>query len=355
MNFDNINSIRQLDKENLLGSIEALPKQCQQTWEDLKKIEIPFSYKEVNNIVLNGMGGSALGGRIIESLYYDSLRVPFKVINSYTLPRFVDEKTLYILSSYSGTTEEVLATGNEALKRKAKCLGITTGATLGEYFKENRIPHFLINPKHNPCGKPRMALGYSILGIMGLIGKCGLVELKNDEIQKVIETLNKVNRLYNINVWLKDNIAKKIAKSFWGKVVILVGAEFLAGSVHGFRNQLHENSKNFADYFLISELNHHLMEGLAQPKTNPRNLIFLFLQSPDYHPLIKKRFEITKEVVKKNKIEFLEYTCFSATKLNQAFEIEHFGSYVNFYLAMLNQIDPSPIPWVDYFKDRMAK
>lgn len=346
MILDEIEKIKRLDKSNLLGSIELLPEQCRQTWEEVKEIKIPDTYRQVSNIVVNGMGGSGLGPHVVKSVFSDSLRIPLEVINSYTLPGYVDKNTLLILSSYSGTTEEVWETGEEALKRGAKCLGITTGEKLGEFLDSNNIPYFKIIPKHNPCGQPRMGLGYTILGIIGLINQCGLIKIEDEEINLLIETLREINYLY---------LAKKIAQKIFGKITILVAAEFLAGSIHTWQNQQHEVAKNYGNYFLISELNHHLLEGMGNPKSNPKNLISFFANSKLYHQAIRKRFLITKDVFKKNKIEVVEFECQSASKLLQAFELIHFGSYVNFYLAMLNNIDPTPTPWVNLFKEQLEK
>jgi len=355
MILDNLDKIKKLDKSDLLGSIEQLPDQCEQTWQEVKNLKIPDGYLKIANIVINGMGGSGLGPHVVKSVFFDSLKIPLEVINSYTLPGYVNENTLVILSSYSGTTEEVLQTGKEALNRKAKCLGITVGGKLEEFCQQNNFPYFKINPKHNPCGQPRMGLGYSILGVVGLINQCGLIKIEDKEIDFLVKTLRKINNLYEVKVSTKENLAKKVALKFFGKITILVAAEFLAGSIHTWQNQQHEVAKNYGSYFLISELNHHLLEGMSRPKLNSKNLISFFAVSDLYSPLVIKRFKITKEVFEKNKIEAVEYKCQENDKIKQAFELIHFGSYVNFYLAILNNIDPSPIPWVDYFKEKLAK
>ena len=98
--LDNETKIKKLDKQNMLGSIESLGLQCQQAWQETKKVKIPESYKKVKNIVINGMGGSALGGQIIQFLFWEKLKLPLQIINSYTLPGSVGKNTLYIVSSW---------------------------------------------------------------------------------------------------------------------------------------------------------------------------------------------------------------------------------------------------------------
>lgn len=353
--LDDQQKINEFDQGGFLPSIAAFPKQCSQAWEEVKKVSVPESYKIVNKVVLAGMGGSGLGLDIVDCVFFDKLNFPIEVFNSYSLPNYVDEKTLYLASSYSGTTEEIIASLSEAIKRKAKILGITAGGELLELFRENNIPFYKINPTNNPCNQPRMGLGYSVTGVLGLLSLCGIISVSLPEQEDVQGVLEENNSLFSLVVPQNENSAKEIAGKIYNRITVLIGAEFLAGSLHVFRNQLHENAKNFAEYFLLPELNHHLMESLSMPKTNPQNLIFFFINSDLYHPLIKKRLSITKEVVEKNNIPVLEYNCRASSKLSQAFEVVHFGEYVNFYLSFLNGVDPVTVPWVDYFKKKLSE
>jgi glucose/mannose-6-phosphate isomerase len=351
--LDNQEAVRQLDKKNYYSSVEEFPRQCEQAWEEVKTIPLPPEYGAVENIVVCGMGGSGLGSWVIDSLFADRLKVPFEVVNDYTLPLSVNEKTLVVLSSYSGTTEEVLTAFEEAYLRRAKCLGIAAGGTLADLMRERNLPFYLIDPKHNPAGQPRAGVGYSIMGIVGMLAATGLVAVSDDEIKKVISALDEFSQKYSLLVPEATNLAKQIAQSLKEKIIILVGAEHLSGSLRVFRNQLQETAKNFADFYLLPELNHHLMEGLSFPKNNPQNLTFLFFDSALYSPRIGQKMTVTKDVVTQNKIPFLSYQCQAAERLSQAFEAILFGAYVSFYLAMLNEVDPSVIPWVDYFKEKL--
>jgi glucose/mannose-6-phosphate isomerase len=192
------------------------------------------------------------------------------------------------------------------------------------------------------------------MGIVGMLAKAGLVEMAEVEVEGMVDTLNNFKQKYDLSVPRAENLAKHIALSLDGRIPILVGAEFLAGGLQVIRNQLHETSKNYAEFFLIPELNHHLMEGLACPDSNPQNLAFLFFVSSLYHPRNQKRFEITREVVTQNKIPVLEYHCRAEGKINQTLEVMIFGGFLAFYLGMINGLDPSTIPWVDYFKEKLS-
>jgi glucose/mannose-6-phosphate isomerase len=139
------------------------------------------------------------------------------------------------------------------------------------------------------------------------------------------------------------------------RIPVVVVAEHLEGAAHVCANQLNENAKTYSEYRVIPELNHHLMEGLQFPKTNDDTLLFMLVESELYQASNQKRFKLTSEVLVKNTINQQHIALSSPTKLGQAFELMVFGAYVNFYLAMLNNLDPSPIPWVDWFKQELKK
>lgn len=354
INLDNLTEIKQLDTGNYLGSVEGLPDQIDQAWAEVKTLAIPSEYQAINNIVLNGMGGSALGGQVVKSVFVNELKVPFEIINSYSPPAYVDGKTLFIFASYSGTTEEILASVEEVLPRGAKCLGLATGGRLLELLRENQIPVYQLKPLSNPSGQPRAGIGYSVMGLLAILAKIGLISVQDSDISELKAVLRKVTDQFSPEVPEETNPAKRLARELKGKSPILIGAQFVEGSLHTVRNLVNETAKNFAGYFSLSELNHHLLDGLAYPKNNPEVLKFLFITSKLYHPRIQKRLLITQDVIRQNQIQFLEYNCQGKNKLTQALEVLVLGSYISFYLALLNEVDPGPVQWVDYLKEKLA-
>lgn len=357
--YDNILSDRQeiakIDVSNVLGSVDELAKQCRQAWEEVKKIDVLDSYRDVDNVVMCGMGGSGLGARVIDSVYSEQLRQPLIQIHEYHLPGFVNQKTLVICSSYSGETEETIVNAKEAMARKAKWMAIGTGNALIDLAKNNGVPFYQISPKFNPSNQPRMAVGYSIVGQMGLAAKAGVINVSEEEIGEAIAAMDKVKDGSRVEIEIDKNIAKQMAVKMKGKIVIFAAAEHLVGAAHTVNNQQNENAKNFCVDATIPELNHHLMEGLKHPLTNPKNLLFVFINSNLYPERINRRILLTKEVVKKNGIEAIILETAAATKLSQAFELIQLGGFANFYLSILYGQNPAPIPWVDYFKERLGQ
>jgi glucose/mannose-6-phosphate isomerase len=341
-------------KENKMV-ISSILKLGDQSLNAFESASFLFTEKLVGikNIVVAGMGGSALGAHIARSLLSDRIKVPVFIINNYGLPEFVNEESLVILSSYSGGTEEVLSCFKEAKVKKAKMAVLTLGGELLELAKRNNIPSCVFSAEFNPSGAPRMGLGFAVFGIIGILSKLGLADFGKAETKKAISTLQKFAKAFGANVPASKNAAKKIALKLYEKFPVLVGSEFLTGNLHALQNQIHETAKTFASYFELPELNHHLLEGLENPKGLKKNMFFLFFESNLYNKRTVKRYEITKEVVKMNGVEFASYKLKSKDKISQGMEMLVFGSYLGLYLGALYGASPLKIQWVDYFKKRM--
>lgn len=353
--LDDIKAIKKLDSGNMLGSLQLLSKQVEQIYQIAEKIKIPTSYKNIDNIVVLGMGGSALGAHVIKNLFAQELKYPLEIVNDYKIPNFINNKTLVIGSSYSGSTEEVLTTVELAKKKKAKIMIISAGGKLAEFAKKNKYPALTFTTENNPCGSPRMGLGYSIVGQLILFSKLGILKITKTQIKDLIKTLAYCDTVFGVLTPEKENPAKQLARQTLKHAVFYVASEHLLGSAHIAANQINENAKRFAGYFAIPELNHHLLEGMINPITNRNNLLFITLESKLYFERVQKRYEITKQVWKKNQIVSISYVCQEKDKLMQMAEVLVLGSYVSYYSALLKNIDPTAIPYVDYFKEQMKK
>lgn len=354
--LDDQKLISKQDASGMRNSIAELYHQAEQTYREFKNVSIPKDYKNVNKVVINGMGGSSLGGHIIKSLFKNELKVPLEVINSYHFPNYLDNKTLYIVFSYSGNTEEPLSTIDSAIKRKSKifCVSEQSGK-LVKIAKAKKLPYYSFEEKYNPCGQPRMGLGYSIFSQLLLFNKLGLIIVSGQDFKKVINLLKNSAAKLNPSRQQKNNLAKKIASSIHPKIPLIVASEHLRGNAHAFANQINENAKQLSNPLKLPEINHHLLEGLRFPGFNKKDFIFIFIFSKNYFNRDQIRFRITSHIVKKQGFEAITINLKSAKTLFEAYEMLILGSYVSFYLAMLNRIDPSPIPWVDYFKNQLSK
>lgn len=352
--IDSREEISKIDKQNILGSVEALPDQCLHAWEDASRIKVPESYSNIDKIVMTGMGGSGLGARIIESVYGDEIKIPLIRINDYNLPGFVDKNTLVICSSYSGETEETLSNAKQAINIGAKWMAIGAGNSLIRMAKEHNVPFYKINPKYNPSNQPRMAIGYSVIGQLILASKTGIFEFGKGNVDELVETMKKIQSKINVEK-ISGNEAKKLAIRMKDKIIAFVSARHMVGATHVVNNQLNENTKVFSADYQIPELNHHLMEGLSNPEINKTALFAIFVNSNLYLDRIQQRFSLTEEVAKKHDVEVFEYKARAKNELSQNFEFIQFGAYVNLYLSVLYKQNPGPLPWVDFFKNKLGQ
>ena len=348
-----INSIKKLDSQNMLSSIEVLHKQCQEAWDATYQIELPNEYKNINKIVLFGMGGSALGIDIVKNLFQNEIPAPIEIVNDYSIPACVDENTLAILSSYSGTTEETVEITKTILNKTKKIFVITTGGDLQQFAEKNDLPAYIFAPTFNPSNQPRMAVGYSVMGTLGLFSALELIKLDKIQVLEMVKYLEELNKTIGAEINIEENKIKELAETVHNKLPIFISSEFLLGSTHVLTNQVNENSKQFATRFPIPEMNHHLIEGLLQPQESLKNLIFLFIKSDFYNKRNQLRHNITKNIVEKNSIQTAELTLNGKNSFIQCFELLAIGSYLSFYLAILNNLDPSPIPNVDLLKKEL--
>lgn len=345
--------IKNLDKSQVYESVLSFPKQIEHVAEMAKDFTLPDDYRNVKNVVVAGMGGSALGARLVDSLEYEILKVPLEIVNDYHLPSYVDENTLVIASSYSGTTEETLSCYEEARKLDARVLTISAGGELADRGHKDRVPSFVFQPQFNPSSQPRLGIGYSTISLMLIMAKLDLISLTPAQIGRIVSAVEKSNREHSVEN--ADNPAVLLAGRLKDRIPVLIAAEHLYEATHTTKNQINENAKTFSTHFVIPELNHHLLEGLSFPQTNKDTLLFIFYVSDLYHPRIKRRFELTKQLVESVKIATFTFIPQSQTRLEQAFEVIQFGNFYSFYLAILNGLDPAPIPTVDWFKQEMAK
>ena len=357
MDLDNPSQLKEKDTYSIAESIEQLPQQIRQVLADSDLIKIPGGYERVNKVVINGMGGSNIGAYILKYALADRFNIPIEICPGYGVPAYVDEHTLYVLSSYSGNTEEVLSVYKKVKERNAGILGITAGGDsrgkLEQLMVDEDIPGFIFTPQYNVSGQPRMGLGYSVFGILFLLQKCGLLSIDNTEIRDIIHYLEEGGKGLSIDIPTEKNQAKSLAEEMTGKQPILVGAEFLIGNLHAFRNQICENSKNFSCYLTLPDLDHFLLESLENPSSNKEHLSFLFIDSDLYTDRVQRRSEITRQTVEKNGIQVLNHHMKGKDKLHQAAELLQLGSWISFYLGMKNEVDPGAIPWVDWFKKQL--
>jgi glucose/mannose-6-phosphate isomerase len=339
---------KKIDSSDMRAQLHDLPKQCMEAWKKALAFELPEDYSDVDKIVVLGMGGSAIGGDLVGNLYQSKLKVTFTVNRDYKLPAFVDSSTLVIASSYSGNTEETISAFNDAIKTGCKKLVMSTNGKLKVMAEKIGVPVFHIDH----VSQPRAALGYSFMPLIAFLYTLGFLDEKPD-VDEMVRTLNRLLREMEENIPCRANEAKQIAAGMYGKIPVIYGAGILSEVAHRWKTQLNENSKSTAYYEVLPELNHNSVVGYQFPAEPISNLCVVFLRCPLLHPRTLLRYKVTSELLEQNAIQYQIVDSTGEDELSQIMGLIFLGDWVSYYLAMLYEIDPSPVKSIDYLKKKM--
>jgi glucose/mannose-6-phosphate isomerase len=351
INLDDPKVFMKYDPMNMLRHIKELPRQCQQAWQEAMGFALPFDGREVNKVVILGMGGSAIGGDLTRSLVEPEAKIPVIIHRDYGLPPFVDDKSLVIASSYSGNTEETLSAFAMALGTGARKLVLTTGGKLEAMAEANRIPIFKITYP----AQPRAALGFSFLPTLCFLQKLGLTSDKSTEVAEMVKVLEGLSARLDDKAPLASNPAKKLARWLYGCLPVIYGAGVAAEAAHRWKTQLNENGKAWAFYEVFPELNHNATVGYPLPKELAKKTRVVMLRAPSLNPRVRLRYEVTAELLDRAGIAHEYVDSEGEGLLSQMMSLVLFGDFTSYYLAILYRIDPTPVEVISYLKERLAK
>ncbi|MDI6783423.1 MAG: bifunctional phosphoglucose/phosphomannose isomerase [bacterium] len=357
--FDNIQKIEQIDQSKMVNLLYHLAEQCEEAIAIGKKAKLAET-KNIANILFAGLGGSAIGGDLLRNYLADALRVPFVVSRNYTLPNFVDTSTLFIASSYSGNTEETVSAYDGAKKKKARILCITSGGKLADRAKQDGFPVIIIPPGL----PPRTAIGYSFFPALIALHQLGLIPDKREvdetrlfrEAQEVIGLLKKLREQYTPSVAIEQNMAKQIASRLYSKLpVVYASGDRFESVVTRWRCQFNENSKCLANSQVFPELNHNEVVGWEGLKDLMNRMHVIYLRDKEDHPQVQKRFQITKELIHHYADGITEVWTVGNSLLARLWSVIYLGDFVSYYLAILNEVDPTPVKKINYLKEKLTQ
>jgi glucose/mannose-6-phosphate isomerase len=351
VDLDDLLMYRQIDASGMLDHLHQFPEQCRLAWEKVLKFDLPWEYSQVDKVVILGMGGSAIGGDMVRRLALAESKVPVWVHRDYGLPPFVDCNTLVIASSYSGNTEETLSAFTASLKTPAKKLALTTGGKLRELAEKEGIPVFIIDYQ----APPRAAFPHSFVPLVGIFQKLGLLGDKSADLKQALQILNQLSKDLVETTSLVSNPAKQMAASLRGNLAVIYGGEVLSEVARRWKTNLNENSKAWAFFELFPELNHNAVVGYEFPPEIKDRVFVVLLHSALFSPRSRLHYEATAKLLAESGISYEVVEAVGETALAQVVSLVLFGDYVSFYLAMLNETDPTLLAAVDFVKHYLAR
>jgi len=340
-----------LDPGRMYAAIKAFPDHLQEGWIRGAAADA-FGYEadQFDGVVVCGMGGSAIGGDLVRTLIEPECLIPFQSIRNYDLPGWIGEKTLVIVSSYSGGTEETLSAFAQALERGATVVVVTSGGEARARAEEAGLKWIEI-----PGGlQPRAALGYSFGAVLRMARAFGMASVSDED---MAETLGAARERTANYAHMGPNPSFDMAEALHEMLPVIYSGTGLLEAVNlRWRTQIHENAKTPAVGHLFPELDHNeIMSFEAAPSEIAGRMAVIVLRDSDDHPQVKRRMDITREIVQPYVGAWYEVETEGESRLARMCSLIQLGDWVSFWLAMRQRVDPSPVGSIQKLKAMLAE
>jgi glucose/mannose-6-phosphate isomerase len=351
MILDEPERFKELDPLDMLGYINELPEQLSAAWELGQEYPLP-DVEQVTQVVIAGMGGSAIAGDLLASYATPVAKVPIIVWRNYDLPGFVsDGRTLLIASSHSGNTEETLSAFDRAVEQGATVMVVTTGGTLEKSAANVNAPVWRF--EHD--GQPRSAVGFSFGLLLSALVRMGLIGFHPGDLNETVAAMHAQMRTIGAEVPVTGNLAKRMAGQFMDRWPTIIGSEFLAPVARRWRTQLAEIPKAVAQFEELPEVDHNMIEGVQHPESLVGPTMVVFLRSTLNHSRNLKRLEATRSILMVEGFNTAILEAHGQSRLAHQWTSLHLGDYVAYYLAMAYGTDPTPVPIMQDLKRRLTE
>jgi len=350
MDLDDLDRFNNLDTLNMIGEIDNLPDQLGFAYQLGLKHDLP-NWKDIRQVVIAGMGGSAIGADLLASYCASLAPLPVSVHRDYGLPHFArGTETLVICSSHSGNTEETLDSLEAARKAGCRMVAVCTGGELASRAGQNNIPVWTFNHK----GQPRAAVGFSFGLLLAMFERLGLIPNQREAIDDALVSMKKSQEHIKVEIPAAKNPAKRYAGQLMGRWVTIIGSGLLTAVARRWKGQINELAKAGANFEFIPEADHNTLAGTINPQeTLNAHTMTIFLCAPSDHPRNRLRSDLTRKafMLEGMNTDFVEAR--GDTPLAHMWTTILFGDYMAYYLAMAYGVDPTPIQALLDFKQAM--
>ena len=346
MILDEMKKIEELDPQGMVEDLDTFPEQCKEAVSIGEKFEAPFSLEKFDRALVTGMGGSGIIGDVLARL----LDFPVQSNRGYNLPKDARPGELLIAVSYSGNTEETLSALRDGRRRGMKTLCLSTGGKMEKYCARESVPLIKIPTGH----QPRASTGYMLFPLLKLFDKAGLAGTINFD--RLIRDLEEMGDSWNSSVPTEGNKPKQLAREFSGKVPVIYGTRSNSKVVaYRWKTQINENAKQPAFWNAFPELNHNETVGYQLGSDLMENGKVVLLKNGMDIERNELRMKIMEDLFSDEGIEYAIVEAPEGDKFTRLIGQIYFGDYFSVYLALLNEVDPSPVKLIESFKARMKK
>lgn len=340
-----------LDTEDMYHKIIHLPEQVKNAYENAK-VHIPKSSSNlqvnlINQVVICGMGGSAISGDLAQAAFGKT--IPIFVSKDYKLPH-ITARTLVVLLSYSGNTEETLSCCREALAITPYIAGVTSGGELRSLLEGKFLWVELVGG--NP---PRSAIASLFFSLLKILEELQVIPSQADHVNKTVGMMMMKAGAIAVGNPFESNLAKNSAAMLLGKIPLIYSAipEF-ASVAYRWKCQINENAKYPAFYHTFPEMNHNEIEGWEIAGMND-TFIPIFLAPMNLTGRYAKRIQVFKKLLDDRKQEWLEFYAEGDNFIVQAYSLIYLGDMISFYLGILQDVNPTTINFINYLKKELEK
>jgi glucose/mannose-6-phosphate isomerase len=322
--------------------VEAFPQHLREALVIGRAAQFNVPNKQFKNIVISGLGGSGIGGKIVSQLVSEKSALPILCTNDYVLPEFVGPESLVIISSYSGDTEETVAAMHEAIAKKAEVACITSGGKIGAYAKEHGLNHIII-----PSGKPpRSMFGYSAIQQFYVLKAYGIIDnYFESQVEASIALIE--NNISEIRTE-----SRKTAEAIVERIPVLYSEALYEGVAIRWRQQINENSKMLCWHHVFPEMNHNELVGWTG---GDNRVAVLMIRNTDDHKRSQIRMEICKKLMGEKCDTIIEMWSKGTNRIERSLYLIHLGDWLSIDLAEIKGEDATAIPAIIFLKNELSK
>jgi len=344
--LDSVERIGTLDSRGMLRMVAGMPDHLAVGYES--GLSTGLKDGSVEEVVICGLGGSAIGGDLAAAWVSESSSIPVSVVRSYSTPSHVGSGSLVVAVSYSGDTEETLSMAKDASARGAKLVAVSSGGRLSELAEAEGTPLCRVPPGL----VPRATVGYMFGTLSGILERVGAAEA-GAQLDETRALLSRMSSDCGPGAKTVDNPAKKLAHSIHGTVPVIVGYGLSRPVATRWANQLNENAKMIAFGGELPEMDHNGIVGwVGDPKSQGFSMVFLDHDLRD--PRMGRRVGATKDMVGEH-LRVYSSEAAGSSAMAKMFSLICMGDYMSIYAAVLRGEDPSTTAPIDRLKEILSR
>jgi len=345
--LDDVEAIRRIDLGNMGMMIFSFPTLLKRAVELSRSLTLPEDYRSVKEIVVCGMGGSAIGGDLFRDLSQRRIPLNVSVIREYDLPRHVDERSLVVAVSYSGNTEETLESFKQAYERGSRMVAIASNGLLEKACSKLKIPFLGV-----PSGyTPRSALPLLFIPLLKVAEEIGFPLVGESELDEAYRLIEEYNSKLTPETPLSQNPAKQLAARLHEKLPIIYSLGHLKSVALRYKDQINENAKMRAMCDQLPEANHNEIE--TWEKISFKEILHVvFIDSRFKNPYIAESIGELVSKIEREGVGLSIVKPLGETMLEEMLSAIILGDWVSYYLAILRGVDPAPVRLINDLKKK---